>query len=309
MRIRIGTRASALALWQTNWVSDLLRGAHQGIEIEVVEIRTSGDKIQDRPLHLVGGKGLFIKELERALLDVDVDIAVHSMKDVPATVADGLAIVAMPPRASEFDALVSDRFSSLESLPHGARVGTGAFRRQFQLLRTRPDLKVVGIRGNVGTRLRKLRDPGEGLDAIVLAVAGLERLGMGGEIAQRLTGELGFLPAIGQGAVGIEARQGDTATRDLLRAIADPITEHRVRAERGVLKALEGDCTLPIAAWSTVKGGRLRLLSRLGMPDASEIIEGEVEGDLADDESLGRALGAQLLGRGGREIMARLAHP
>jgi hydroxymethylbilane synthase len=308
MRIRIGTRASALALWQTNWVADRLRGAHPGIEIDIVEIRTSGDKIQDRPLHLVGGKGLFIKELERALLDGDVDIAVHSMKDVPATVAPGLGIVAMMPRASEFDALVSERYGSLEDLPQGARVGTGAFRRQFQLLRTRPDLEVVGIRGNVGTRLDKLRDPEHGLDAIVLAVAGLERLGVGDVITERLTAATGFLPAIGQGAVGIEARQADTTTRDAVRAIACTITEHRVRAERGVLMALEGDCTLPIAAFTTVRGDRIHLVARLGMPDASEILEGEVEGELSDDETLGRALGAELLGRGGRELMARLAH-
>lgn len=308
MRIRIGTRASKLALWQTNWVADLLRAEHPGIEIEVVEIRTSGDKIQDRPLHLVGGKGLFIKELERALLDSDVDIAVHSMKDVPATVAPGLDIVAMPERASEFDALVSDNYASVADLPEGARVGTGAFRRQFQLLRTRSDLQVVGIRGNVGTRLRKLRDADENLDAIVLAVAGLERLGMGDEIAERLRPDGGFLPAIGQGAVGIEARSDDVDTIAALRAIAHPLTEHRVRAERGVLKALEGDCTLPIAAYTQVQGDRMSIVARLGMPDASEILEGEVDGDLTDDEALGRALGSELLSRGGRELMARLQH-
>jgi hydroxymethylbilane synthase len=307
MRLRIGTRGSALALWQTDWVSDLLRKAHPGIEIEILEIRTSGDAIQDRPLHLLGGKGLFIKELESALLAETVDIAVHSMKDVPAVSAAGLSIVAMPPRASPFDAMVSDRCGTLSSLPEGARVGTGALRRQFQLLQVRPDLEVVGIRGNVGTRLSKLRDPAQGLDAIILAVAGLERLGLGDEIAQRLTPDVGFIPALGQGAVGVQARCGDASVREVLRAIGHRPTEVCVEAERGVMKALEGDCTLPIAGHAVLDGDEVVLIARLGMPDASEIIERRAQGPAAEAETLGLCVGEDLLRAGGRELMARLA--
>ncbi len=306
--VTIGTRGSQLALWQANYIADTLRNAHEGLEVKLEIITTSGDRIQDRPLYEVGGKGLFVKEIEEALLSNKIDLAVHSMKDVPGVLPPGLGIAAMPARANPFDALISDRFDSLESLPQGACVGTTSLRRRFQLLKRRPDLKILPIRGNVGTRLRKLREREGGLDAILLAVSGLERLGMGDVITEHLTPPH-FLPAIGQGALGLEIREADTKTLELLKPLRDRDTEVCVWAERGVLEALEGDCHLPVACYATLgdDGDSLSVTARLGLPDASEILELSREGNADSSRALGHTLGEALLEEGGRDLMAKLA--
>ena len=227
--LRIATRKSMLALWQAEYVSDLLRQAHPGLDVELLKMTTKGDKILDTPLAKVGGKGLFVKELEQGLLDGSADIAVHSMKDVPADLPDGLHLPTVCPREDPRDAFVSNRFETLDALPQGARVGTSSLRRQCQLRARRPDLEIVDLRGNVNTRLAKL-DAGD-FDAILLAAAGLKRLGMGERITETLAPEVS-LPAVGQGAVGIECRQNDERTNALLAALNHPATQTRVRAER-----------------------------------------------------------------------------
>jgi hydroxymethylbilane synthase len=306
MKLRIGTRGSQLALWQAHHIAGRLRGAHAGLEVELEVIKTSGDRIQDRALYEVGGKGLFVKEIEEALLEGRVDLAVHSMKDVPGSLPEGLTLAAMPTRANPFDAFVSELYQSVMSLPEGACVGTTSLRRRFQLLALRPDLKVLPIRGNVDTRLRKLKEREGGLDAILLAVSGLERLSLGGVITQVLSPPE-FLPAIGQGALGLEIRAEDAGTRGLLEALRDPATERCVLAERGVLAELEGDCHLPVACLATEVGARLVVRARLGLPDASQVVDCEVEGDGSAPEALGRGLGRRLLEGGGAALMEALA--
>ena len=301
----IGTRGSKLALWQAHHIRDRLIMAHPGLEVRLEIIKTSGDRIQDRALYEVGGKGLFVKEIEEALLDGRIDFAVHSMKDVPGQMPPGLTLGAMTQRADPFDALIATGGLTLEELPEGAKVGTGSLRRKFQLLQARPDLEVLSIRGNVDTRLQKLRDGLGGLEAIVLAVSGLTRLDLAGVITDRLTSPT-FLPAIGQGALGLETREGDTRVADFLLPLRHEETEVCVAAERGVLERLEGDCHLPIACHATRdKDGTIALHARLGLPDGSSMVEGILSG-AGDPRSLGLRLGESLLGNGGSEMMREL---
>lgn len=305
-RLIIGTRGSQLALWQAHHVADALRSAWPGLEVELTIIRTSGDRIQDRLLREIGGKGLFVKEIEEALLEGSIDLAVHSMKDVPAEFPEGLGLAALLERASPFDALITRSGADLDGLPAGAAVGTGALRRQFQLLAARPDLRIVPIRGNVDTRLRKLAEGEDGLEAILLAVSGLTRLGWADQITAALLPPR-FLPAIGQGALGLETRLDDARVRAFLAPLRHPDTEACVAAERGVLERLEGGCHLPIACYGRFEADTLRLTARLGSPDGARIIEADATHPrLAEPRAVGIALAERLLADGGAELLASL---
>lgn len=305
-RIVIATRESALAMWQAQHVKALLLAAHPGIEVEIHGMTTEGDRKLDTSLAAIGGKGLFVKELEDALARGEADIAVHSMKDVPMELLAGQVIAANPERADPRDAFVSRRYPSLAALPAGARVGTSSLRRESQLRAARGDLVVEPLRGNVPTRMRKL-DEGR-YDAILLAAAGLKRLGLAEHITALLTTDES-LPAAGQGAIGIECR----ADRDdLLRALA-PLdhaqTASCVRAERAVARALAGSCTVPLAAFGEVHAGELRLRGYVGSPDGSRIARASIEGPASQAEALGLALAGRLRDAGAGEILAALALP
>jgi hydroxymethylbilane synthase len=290
----IASRGSQLALWQARWVCAQLTGLGHECRIEI--IKTTGDKITDVPLAKVGTKGLFTKEIEEALLDGRADLAVHSLKDLPTELPDGLVLAAVPEREDPRDAVVG---KTLADLPPGARVGTSSLRRSAQLRKLRPDLEIESVRGNLDTRLRKL-DEGQ-YDAILLAAAGLKRLGWGGRIAEILPAET-MCPAVGQGALAIETRASG-AGRDAVRALDHADTHAAVLAERGLLGALGGGCQVPIGAFATVDGGNLRLLGLVASPDGGEVVRGESRGSVADGESLGRALGNELLERGARRIL------
>ncbi|RME36004.1 MAG: hydroxymethylbilane synthase [Gammaproteobacteria bacterium] len=301
--IRIATRKSPLALWQAGHVADLLRRHHPDLEVELLPMTTRGDRILDAPLAKIGGKGLFLKELEQRLLDGGADIAVHSMKDVPVELPQGLEIAVILAREDPRDALVSRHPDGLDGLPRGAVVGTSSLRRRCQLAALRPDLAIRDLRGNVGTRLGKL-DSGE-YDAIVLAGAGLIRLGQAERISAWL--EPGtLLPAIGQGAIGIECRQEDGRVRELLAPLDDPDTHIRVAAERGVNERLEGGCQVPLAAHATLEGGRLRLRALLGSPDGRRLLRAGTEGPPEQARELGLRAGQALLDQGGDRILAEL---
>jgi hydroxymethylbilane synthase len=250
-RIRIGTRASQLALWQANWIKECLIRQHPDLDVQIEKIKTTGDKILDVSLAKIGGKGLFVKEIENALLDNSVDIAVHSMKDVPTELPESLGIVAVSKREDPRDALLSRDEIRIEDLPVGATIGTSSLRRQAQLLNRKPDFSIQPLRGNINTRLRKLKE-GQ-YDAIILAYAGVKRLGWEGEVTEIIDPEV-MLPAIGQGALGIEARLDDDRTLDRISFLNDPETSVCVLAERSFLHRLEGGCQVPIAAYATVKG-------------------------------------------------------
>ena len=301
--LRIATRKSALALWQANHVQALLREAHAGIEIELVKIVTEGDRILDRPLAEIGGKGLFLKELEWAMLNGDADLAVHSMKDVPANMADGLVLDAVLPRANPFDALVSRDNRLLADLPIGSRVGTSSLRRRSQLLALRPDLDVVDLRGNVDTRLRKL-DEGE-YDAIILACAGLQRLGLGARITETLQPP-DWLPASTQGIIGLQCRQDDSFTRSLITPLADSDTMVVASAERAVAQVLEATCQVPLAVYAVLKNGTIDLKSMVSTPDGKQSIEVEGEAPATEAVALGEQVAADLLKNGAGEIIAGL---
>ncbi len=299
-RIVIATRQSPLALWQAEHVQRRLREAHPGLEVELLKMTTQGDKILDTPLAKIGGKGLFVKELEEGLLDGRADIAVHSMKDVPVELPDGLHLPVILNREDPRDAFVSNNYDSFEALPQGARLGTSSLRRQCQLSALRPDLKVTSLRGNVGTRLRKL-DEGE-YDAIILAAAGLMRL----ELTERITAKISTdtcLPAIGQGAVGIECRSDDPRVYELISVLDDETTHIRVAAERALNHRLEGGCQVPIGGHAEIDGNTLRLRALVGSPDGAEIITGEVNGTLDEAEKMGVALADDLLSRGADRIL------
>jgi len=301
--LRIATRGSALALWQANHVRDRLVGDDGTLTVELVVLKTRGDKILDRALSEVGGKGLFVKEIEEALLDGRADVAVHSMKDLPAEIPDELMLGAVPEREDARDALlVSPQVSARDvaSLPRGARVGTSSLRRMAQLKARRPDLDVVPLRGNVDTRLKKVQ-AGE-LDAIVLACAGLKRLGHGDTITATLSLEES-LPAIGQGALAIECRKDDAATRARLAKLHHSATALAVSAERGFLARLAGDCKTPLAAHAVLDGTELRIDGFVGAPDGSELLRGAKMGPAASGEELGRALAEELLQRGAQRLI------
>ena len=301
--IRIATRKSPLAMWQAEHVAAALRKAHPGLEVEILGMSTQGDKILDTPLAKIGGKGLFVKELEERMLAGDADIAVHSMKDVPVELPPGLHLAVIMEREDPRDAFVSNRFPDLDALPQGAKVGTSSLRRQCQLADRRPDLEIVPLRGNVNTRLRKL-DEGE-YDAIILATAGLLRLGFGDRIRNRIT-IADSLPAIGQGAIGIECRQDDARVNALLQPLHHAQTASRVRAERAMNHRLEGGCQVPIGGHAILDGEQLTLRGLVGTVDGSEIVRGEIAGPAEDAERLGEALAEELLDHGAAAILREL---
>ncbi|MSR23605.1 MAG: hydroxymethylbilane synthase [Nitrospiraceae bacterium] len=296
----LGTRASRLAIWQAEWVQARLREIAPDVPVTLQRIKTSGDKILDVPLAKIGGKGLFVKEIEEALLQETIDLAVHSMKDVPTALPEGLDILCMPAREDPRDALISRDAKLLDELPRGARVGTSSLRRQAQLLHRRPDLKIEMLRGNLDTRLRKLRD-GE-FDAIVLAAAGLKRMGWAEQITEYLPSEVS-LPAIGQGALGLEGRRNDEFVREIVAALEHPPTRTAVTAERALLDRLEGGCQVPIAAHATLSGTRLRLDGLVASVDGRRLVRDSVEGPAADARELGTRLAEQLLRQGGETIL------
>ena len=301
--LRIATRKSQLALWQAEYVREVLLQYHPDLNVELVKMTTQGDKILDTPLAKVGGKGLFVKELEAGLLSGDADIAVHSMKDVPVELPEGLHLSVICPREDPRDAFVSNDYASFESLPKGARLGTSSLRRQCQLAAQRPDLNIIDLRGNVNTRLQKL-DAGD-YDAIILAAAGLKRLGMQDRITETLSPEIS-LPAIGQGAVGIECRVDDDWVNELLAPLNDRDTAIRVRAERALNHRLQGGCQVPIAGYAELAHGVILLRGLVGTVDGSKIIHGEIAGQPEDAEYLGRVLAEDLLARGADEILESL---
>ncbi|MDD2365821.1 MAG: hydroxymethylbilane synthase [Desulfuromonadaceae bacterium] len=298
-QIRIGTRASQLALWQANWVKSELEKKYPGMEVTLTKIKTIGDKILDVPLAQVGGKGLFVKEIEEAMLRDEIDIAVHSMKDVPTDFPEGLGLYCITEREDPRDAVIS-RKVKFSDLPQGARIGTSALRRQAQLLKVRPDLQMCIIRGNVETRIRKLTD--DNLDAVILAAAGLKRLGFTDSVAEYLDVDLS-IPAIGQGALGIECRLADPVITEAISFFNHPDTSYSVRAERALLKRCEGGCQVPIAAHGTVKGDQLRLVGFIASVDGQHSVRGEITGSVTECEQLGIRLADQLLAEGGKAIL------
>jgi hydroxymethylbilane synthase len=301
MIVRIATRRSALAKWQAHHVSALLTAREPGLEVQLLELMTRGDRILDVPLAEVGGKGLFVKEIEDALLRGDAQVAVHSMKDLPAAEPPGLVIAAVPLREDPRDALVSHG-KKLSELPRGARVGTASLRRSAQLQAMRPDLRIETIRGNVATRLRKID---EGFDAVVLAHAGLRRLGLTDKVAQVFSTDE-MLPAVAQGALAIEARQDDAETMRRLAPLEDAATRIQVEAERGFLRKLQGGCQVPIAGHAEVKGGLVRLRGLVANLDGTVIIRGERSGPVADAARVGLELAEELLARGAGEILGSI---
>lgn len=301
--LRIATRKSLLALWQAEYVKAELEKHHPGLSVELVPLTSRGDKILDVPLAKIGGKGLFVKELEQALLASEADIAVHSMKDVPMDFPEGLGLSVICPREDARDAFVSNRFNSLDDLPKGAVVGTSSLRRQCQLLANRPDLEIKFLRGNVQTRLQKL-DDGE-YDAIILAAAGLIRLELKGRIRAYITPEQS-LPAGGQGAVGIECRVDDAATIALLKPLHHQTTAEQVLAERALNRHLQGGCQVPIACYAIHRGDHLWLRGLVGSPDGNQMLFDEITGSVADAEKMGIELAERLLAAGADKILAEV---
>jgi hydroxymethylbilane synthase len=311
-KVIIGTRGSKLALWQAEWVRSELKVIRPGIEVELNKIKTTGDKILDVPLAQVGGKGLFVKEIEEALLRGEADLAVHSIKDVPTEFPQGLHLPVICKREDPRDALITavegtsssapspQKIKSFGELPHGAVLGTSSLRRSCQLLSIRPDLKIEQLRGNLDTRLRKL-DEGQ-FDAIILAAAGVNRLGWTGRITEIIPLEI-CLPAIGQGAIGIECRIGDTFINDLTAPLNHWETSVCVRAERALLKKLEGGCQVPIAAHARLIEGKIIMDGLVGSITGDRIIKGRIEGNAEDAESLGITLAEDILSRGAKEIL------
>jgi hydroxymethylbilane synthase len=296
LRIRIGTRASLLALWQAEHVKGLLEA--RGHEVELHRITTTGDQVLDRRLESIGGKGAFLKEIEEAMLAGQVDLAVHSLKDVPTALPPGLELCAQLERADPRDALLSNSGKRLESLPAGARVGTTSLRRSSQVKAMRPDLHVDDLRGNVDTRIRRLRE--RHYDAILLAMAGLVRLGRTGEVTQVLDPDV-FVPAPGQGAIALECRQGDEGVRAAVAPLHHEPTARAVTAERSMLAALEGGCNVPLGAHAAHAGAGLRLRAFVARADGSAILRGEDTGE--DPEALGRRVAADLLARGAWQLV------
>ncbi len=297
---RIATRQSPLALWQAQYVQQRLMAAHPGLQVELLPMVTKGDVILDTPLAKVGGKGLFVKELELAMLEDRADLAVHSMKDVPVDFPQGLGLVTICEREDPRDAFVSNRYHSIDELPQGAVVGTSSLRRQCQISARRPDLVIRSLRGNVGTRLGKL-DAGE-YDAIILAAAGLKRLGLEDRIRQAMPAEIS-LPAVGQGAVGIECRVDDAQLITLLQALNHDDTAVCVRAERAMNTRLEGGCQVPIGSFAVLEDDQLWLRGLVGSPDGNQMVVGERRGPRDQAEQMGISLAEELLEGGARDIL------
>ncbi len=300
--LRIGTRGSKLALAQTDWVAAQLKARHPGLEIQKIIIKTKGDKILDVPLAKIGGKGLFVKEIEEALLRDEIDLAVHSMKDVPSELPEGLDIVTIPPREDPRDVLVGREIKSFKDLPQGARVGTSSLRRGSQLKRLRPDLEILPLRGNVDTRLRKLSE-GQ-YQAIILAEAGLKRLNLTVE-REPLSPEI-MLPAVGQGILAIEARADDYETLKLLEPLHDPVTALCAAAERAFLKKMQGGCQVPLAAHAVLKNDLMVVEGFVSDLEGQRFYRDRITGSPQDSEALGLKLAENLLKAGGEEILAEL---
>jgi hydroxymethylbilane synthase len=299
--LRIATRKSPLAMWQAEYVKARLETIHQNLTVELIPMVTKGDVILDTPLAKVGGKGLFVKELEVAMLEDRADIAVHSMKDVPVEFPEGLGLEVICEREDPRDAFVSNIYQQVEELPPGAIVGTCSLRRQCQLSEARPDLKIMDLRGNVNTRLNKLDN--NDYDAIILAAAGLKRLDMAYRIASYIEPEQS-LPAVGQGAVGIECRTQDARVKALLAPLNDGPTSDRVTAERAMNLALEGGCQVPIGSYAIIEGDELWLRGLVGKPDGTQVIRAQVRGQRSDAHQLGLNLAEALLAQGAKEILA-----
>jgi hydroxymethylbilane synthase len=299
----IGTRGSQLALWQAEWVQRQLKQIAPDLSVVLKRIQTSGDKIQDVPLAKVGGKGLFVKEIEEALLRKDIDLAVHSMKDLPAVLPSGLHIICVPEREDPRDALLAGDKKKLDALPLGARVGTSSLRRQAQLLHVRPDLQIKMLRGNVDTRLRKLQE--NHFDAIVLAASGLKRLGWDEHITECLPVDVS-LPAIGQGALGIEGREEDGFVRNLVSRLEHQQTRVTVTAERALLKRLEGGCQVPIAGHAVLQGENLTLDGLVISLDGKRYVRYSLSGLMSEAESIGKKVAEGLLDRGAQPILQEI---
>jgi hydroxymethylbilane synthase len=300
MLIRIGTRGSKLALTQSEWIKNKIQDQHPDVRVELTIIKTAGDKIQDSPLSKIGGKGLFVKEIEDALLQNRVDLAVHSMKDVPAELPDGLMLAAFPEREDPRDALISTGNVPIDGLPLKARLGTSSLRRAAQILHIRPDLEIAPLRGNVDTRLGKLN--GGGLDCIILATAGLNRMGLQNRISQVIPTNK-ILPAIGQGALGLETRQNDEQTIGIIDFLNHEPTQIAVAAERAFLKKLEGGCQVPIAGLALLESGRLHFTGMVAEIDGTRIIQDQISGDPEDAAQMGKTLAGKLLDKGARKIL------
>lgn len=301
--LKIGTRGSKLALAQSSMIGDIIKNERADTEVELVIIKTKGDKIIDSPLSKVGGKGLFVKEIEEALLETRVDIAVHSIKDVPAELPDGLSIPFFPEREDPSDAFLSVKYKKLEDIPEGSRVGTGSLRRSSQLLNKRPDIKIIPIRGNVDTRIKKL-ESGE-VDAILLAAAGLNRLGLSSEIKQLLP-PLDFIPAVGQGALGLEVRTDDVECNRLIEFLNHSETAMAVRAERAFLNKLEGGCQVPIGAYAFIERNTIVIHGMISELDGSIIIRDSLIGACEEPEQAGETLATRLLNMGAAEILDKI---
>jgi hydroxymethylbilane synthase (EC 2.5.1.61) len=297
--LRLGTRKSKLALWQANFVKEKLEAL--GCKVELVPITTTGDKILDAPLAKIGGKGLFVKEIENALLAGEIDLAVHSLKDVPITIPEGLTLSAITEREEPYDVLISRNGKKLEELPSGAVVGTSSLRRQVQIKRRRRDLKVEILRGNVDTRLRKLK---EGLyDAIVLAYAGVKRMGLSGEISQVLED---FIPAVGQGSLAIETRAEDERVINFVKVLNHEESWLRAVCERAFLRELQGGCQVPIGAYAWIEGDRVKIKGFISDLEGERFLEGYEEGGLQEAEEVGKRLAQRLLREGGEEILKEI---
>ena len=301
--LKIGTRQSLLALWQSNHIAACLRKQYPECEVVLKKIVTKGDRILDVPLAQVGGKGLFTKEIEEDLLSGEVDLAVHSLKDMPTVLPEGLCLTAITERANVGDAFVSNKYNSFAELPLGAVVGTSSLRRKAQLLAARPDLTIRDLRGNVDTRLRKLD---EGLyDAVILAAAGLERLGHGDRIKDVIPSSV-CLPAVGQGALAIECRTNDAEVRQMLDFLNDMPTVHATNAERAFLGLLEGGCQVPIGVHADVEGNQIKIEAIIAALDGSTVLRDTIEGAAVDAVALGQELGKKMLANGGQEILAAI---
>jgi hydroxymethylbilane synthase len=302
-KVIIGSRGSPLALWQANWVKDLLQEHHSDLAVDIKIIKTSGDKIQDVPLAKIGGKGLFVKEIEEGLLKREVDFAVHSMKDMPIIFPVNLCIACVTKRENPFDALISRNDIKLDDLPKGAKIGTGSLRRMSQLLYYRPDLNLVPLRGNLETRLKKLET--EGLDAIILAAAGLIRLGWSDRITEVIPPEI-LLPAMGQGAVGIETRKNDVDNQILLADMDDEETHYALDAERALVSQLEGGCNVPIGSFATLNGDQITLKGLVASLDGKTMYKKELTDLKTNAVSLGRKMGNELIEMGADRIMQEI---
>lgn len=297
----IGTRQSLLALWQSNHIASLLRKQYPDCQVTLKKIVTKGDRILDVPLAQIGGKGLFTKEIETELLDGTVDLAVHSLKDMPTILPEGLCLTAITTRANVGDAFVSNQYASFSELPQGAVLGTSSLRRKAQLLAVRPDLKIVDLRGNVDTRLRKL-DEGQ-MDAIILAAAGLERLGHADRIREIIPTTV-CLPAVGQGALAIECRSDNKEVRDMLAFLNDLPTKQATDAERAFLGLIEGGCQVPIGVHAEVENDNVKIEAVIASLDGSKVLRNNITGPAANAADLGRKLGQQMLAEGGEQILA-----